>query len=196
MSGEHFVVFTQNHDQIGNRMNGERLGHLLDFEALKVAAGVMLLSPFLPLIFMGEEYGETSPFQYFVSHQDSQPHRSRAARTQKRIQGVRLGRRSSRSAGQRYILTLPIALGTAEVRTAISSFATSMRSFWECASDLPALTNSDMSCVEATPFENEKALLLRRWSDGDADYWRAFNFGKDAARVTTFSCHKAAGQRS
>jgi len=64
-------------------MNGERLGHLLDFEALKVAVGVMLLSPFLPLIFMGEEYGETSPFQYFVSHQDP-----------KLIEAVRQGRRS------------------------------------------------------------------------------------------------------
>jgi 1,4-alpha-glucan branching enzyme len=48
-------------------MKGERLGHLLDFEGLKVAPGVRLLSWFLLLLFMGEECGETSPFQYFVS---------------------------------------------------------------------------------------------------------------------------------
>lgn len=68
--GNQFVVFTQNHDQIGNRMLGERLTHLVSFEALKIAAGVLLLSPNVPLIFMGEEYAETAPFLYFVSHTD------------------------------------------------------------------------------------------------------------------------------
>lgn len=69
--GSQFVVFVQNHDQIGNRMLGERLTHLVSFEALKLAAGVMFLSPNVPLIFMGEEYGEDAPFLYFVSHTDS-----------------------------------------------------------------------------------------------------------------------------
>ncbi|MFC1901450.1 malto-oligosyltrehalose trehalohydrolase [Chloroflexota bacterium] len=67
---ERFVVFPQNHDQIGNRAGGERSSQLVSFEALKLAAGMVLLSPFLPLIFMGEEYGETAPFPYFVSHTD------------------------------------------------------------------------------------------------------------------------------
>lgn len=65
-----FVVFAQNHDQIGNRMLGERLSRLVDFESLKLAAGVVLLAPYLPLLFMGEEYGEETPFLYFVSHTD------------------------------------------------------------------------------------------------------------------------------
>ncbi|MBD3290350.1 malto-oligosyltrehalose trehalohydrolase, partial [candidate division KSB1 bacterium] len=65
-----FVVAIQNHDQVGNRMMGERLSHLISFEGLKLAAGVLLLSPYIPLIFMGEEYGESSPFLYFVSHGD------------------------------------------------------------------------------------------------------------------------------
>jgi maltooligosyltrehalose trehalohydrolase len=66
-----FVVFSQNHDQVGNRARGERLSELVDFESLKLAAGVTLLSPFVPLIFMGEEYGESHPFQYFTSHSNS-----------------------------------------------------------------------------------------------------------------------------
>lgn len=66
-----FVVFSQNHDQIGNRMLGERLSILISFEALKAAATLTLLSPYVPLLFMGEEYGEKSPFLYFVSHSDS-----------------------------------------------------------------------------------------------------------------------------
>jgi len=65
-----FVTFSQNHDQIGNRMLGERLSTLVSFESLKLAAGVVLLSPYMPLLFMGEEYGEESPFLYFISHSD------------------------------------------------------------------------------------------------------------------------------
>ena len=68
--GQCFVVFTQNHDQIGNRMNGDRLSSLLNHESLKLAAGVMLVSPFIPMLFMGEEYAEESPFQYFASFDD------------------------------------------------------------------------------------------------------------------------------
>ncbi|PSL28332.1 malto-oligosyltrehalose trehalohydrolase [Chitinophaga ginsengisoli] len=65
-----FIVFAQNHDQIGNRMLGERLNTLISFEAQKLAAAVLLLSPHVPMLFMGEEYGETKPFQFFTSHSD------------------------------------------------------------------------------------------------------------------------------
>lgn len=67
-AGEQFVVFSQNHDQIGNRMLGERISKLMGFEMLKLMAGAVILSPYLPLLFMGEEWAETNPFQYFVSH--------------------------------------------------------------------------------------------------------------------------------
>jgi maltooligosyltrehalose trehalohydrolase len=68
--GSRFVVCIQNHDQVGNRMLGERLSVLVDFESLKLAAGVMFFSPFVPMLFMGEEYGEDAPFLYFTSHGD------------------------------------------------------------------------------------------------------------------------------
>ena len=70
LAGRQFVVFSQNHDQVGNRMLGERLAALTDFETLKLIAAAVVLSPFTPLLFMGEEYGEIAPFQYFVSHSD------------------------------------------------------------------------------------------------------------------------------
>ena len=63
---DRFIVFAQNHDQTGNRLLGERLSALVSFEALKLSAAVMLLSPFVPLLFMGEEYGEKNPFLFFV----------------------------------------------------------------------------------------------------------------------------------
>jgi maltooligosyltrehalose trehalohydrolase len=65
-----FVVCAQNHDQVGNRALGERLSRLVSFEAQKLAAGVLLLSPFVPLLFMGEEHGEMAPFLYFAEHAD------------------------------------------------------------------------------------------------------------------------------
>jgi len=69
--GQQFVVFSQNHDQVGNRMLGERTSQLLSFELQKVLAAAVLCSPYLPMLFMGEEYGETNPFLYFVSHTDA-----------------------------------------------------------------------------------------------------------------------------
>jgi maltooligosyltrehalose trehalohydrolase len=85
--GSQFVVCIQNHDQIGNRMLGERLSQLTSFEGLKLAAAALLLAPMLPLLFMGEEYGEVAPFLYFVSHGDPDL-----------VEAVRQGRRREFSA--------------------------------------------------------------------------------------------------
>ncbi len=68
LPAERFVVFTQNHDQVGNCARGDRLAALISFEAQKLCAALLLLSPYTPLVFMGQEYGETRPFLYFVSH--------------------------------------------------------------------------------------------------------------------------------
>jgi len=65
-----FVVCAQNHDQVGNRATGDRLSTIVAFGAVKVAAGLLLSAPALPLLFMGEEYGETAPFQFFTSFLD------------------------------------------------------------------------------------------------------------------------------
>lgn len=65
-----FIAYSQNHDQIGNRPFGDRLATRLDFEQQKLLAASILLGPYTPMLFMGEEYGETAPFEYFVSHSD------------------------------------------------------------------------------------------------------------------------------
>ncbi|HBE87986.1 MAG TPA: malto-oligosyltrehalose trehalohydrolase, partial [Elusimicrobia bacterium] len=65
-----FVVCSQNHDQVGNRLLGERLSVLAGEGRLRLAAGAVILSPYVPMLFMGEEYAEKNPFQYFVSHGD------------------------------------------------------------------------------------------------------------------------------
>ena len=70
LDANHFVVFGQNHDQIGNRRDGERLDVLVDHERRKLVLAAVLLSPFTPMLFMGEEYGEQAPFPFFVDHSD------------------------------------------------------------------------------------------------------------------------------
>jgi len=67
---DRFVVFIQNHDQVGNRACGERLASLLSLEQCKLAAGLLLFSPAIPLLFMGEEYAERAPFLYFTDFGD------------------------------------------------------------------------------------------------------------------------------
>ena len=69
--GYHFVIFNQNHDQAGNRIDGRRLCSLVNTERVKLAAAAIFLSPYIPMLFMGEEYADESPFFYFVSHSDT-----------------------------------------------------------------------------------------------------------------------------
>ena len=68
--GEQFVPCIQNHDQVANTSKGERLASLVSLEKQKLAAAILLCSPFLPLLFMGQEYGETAPFLFFTSFED------------------------------------------------------------------------------------------------------------------------------
>lgn len=70
--GKQFIVFSQNHDQVGNRMLGERTSTLHSFEMQKLLATAVLLSPYIPMLFMGEEWSEPNPFLYFVSHTDAE----------------------------------------------------------------------------------------------------------------------------
>jgi maltooligosyltrehalose trehalohydrolase len=66
-----FVVCVQNHDQVGNRAKGDRFGSILSPHSQRLACGLLLLSPCVPLLFMGEEYGENRPFPFFCSFSDA-----------------------------------------------------------------------------------------------------------------------------
>jgi maltooligosyltrehalose trehalohydrolase len=70
LSGQRFLAYSQDHDQVGNRARGERLSHLCGIQRAKIAAAVVVLSPFVPMLFMGEEWAATSPFLYFTDHRD------------------------------------------------------------------------------------------------------------------------------
>jgi len=65
-----FIGYLQNHDQVGNRATGDRLGAAVPLDLLKVGAGLVLTAPFVPMLFMGEEWGAGTPWQYFTDHPD------------------------------------------------------------------------------------------------------------------------------
>jgi maltooligosyltrehalose trehalohydrolase len=76
LSAHHFVHFDQNHDQVGNRGWGERLEHLIGLDAAKVSVGLLLTAPYIPMLFMGEEWATSSPFLYFADHEDEEMRKS------------------------------------------------------------------------------------------------------------------------
>jgi maltooligosyltrehalose trehalohydrolase len=174
-----FVVFAQNHDQVGNRMRGERLATLVGFEAAKLAAGVTLLSPFLPLLFMGEEYGETAPFLYFVSHGDSGL-----------IEAVRRGRREEFAAfGWSEPPADPQAESTFlrsrldwELRTA-PRHSTLFQFYGELIRvrrQVPALADLHTDNLRVAVREPERALVVSR-SAGGSEAFAMFHFGDQPA---------------
>ena len=72
LSRHKFLGYIQNHDQVGNRATGDRIGHVAGLKRAKIAAALVLMSPFIPLIFQGEEWAASTPFQYFADHRDPQ----------------------------------------------------------------------------------------------------------------------------
>jgi len=157
-----FVVCSQNHDQVGNRMLGERMGQLTGFEQLKLAAGAVLLSPFLPLLFMGEEYGETAPFLYFIDHHDPEL-----------VERVREGRRGEFAAFN-WRETPPDPKSEETFRRArldhellrISPHS-ELHAFYHqlirMRRDIPALGRLSKKSMDVAADEKEKILVLRRW---------------------------------
>ncbi len=179
---ERFVVFAQNHDQVGNRMLGERLSSLVCFESLKLAAGVVLCSPYVPLLFMGEEYGEEAPFPYFVSHSD-----------QALIEAVRQGRkeefRSFRWKGeppdpQSVETFLRAKIHWEKRRTGRHRVLLHLyRALIRLRRDNPVLSVLDRERMELRPFEAEGVIAMRRWRDG-SQVLCIFNFSRSDRRLT------------
>ncbi|HET9179857.1 MAG TPA: malto-oligosyltrehalose trehalohydrolase [Terriglobia bacterium] len=162
---EKFVVFAQNHDQVGNRLLGERLSQIISFEALKVALSAVLLSPFTPLLFMGEEYGEHAPFRYFVSHSDPEL-----------IEVVRKGRQDEFAgfdwAGQIPDPQSDQTFQECKLNHALKSRGNHktlyafVRELIRLRKQMSGLSGTCREEMEAIAFEREKVLWLRRWRTG------------------------------
>ena len=89
LDGHHFLGYAQTHDQVGNRARGERLSQLVSLGRLKIAAALVLTSPFVPMLFQGEEWGASTPFQYFTDHPE--PDLAKAVREGRRREFAAFG---------------------------------------------------------------------------------------------------------
>ncbi len=184
-----FVICIQNHDQIGNQMKGDRLWQRLSFEGMKLAAGAVLLSPYLPLLFMGEEYGETAPFMYFVSHSDPDL-----------IQAVRAGRKEEFAAFH-YDENPP------DPESAETFLRCKLN--WELRNEgqhkvlldwhrqlinlrksHPVLLNQDRNNIHATSDEDKQLVIVRRWCES-TELVFAMNFSSSSVTATLPILHDA-----
>jgi len=163
-------------------MQGERLSQLVSWEGLKLAAGVVILSPFIPLLFMGEEYGETAPFQYFVSFLD-----------QDLAAAVRRGRKEEFAAFQAQEeppdpqdeetfrrSRLNHGLKTQEPHRTLRRF---YRELLRLRRQVPALAHLSKLNQEVQDYEAEKVLWVRRWY-GEDEVLGIFHFGTEFREMT------------
>ena len=159
-----FIVFSQNHDQTGNRIGGDRLSHLISFDGLKLAAATVLLSPFLPFLFMGEEYGETAPFLYFVSHSD--PDLIEAIRQDKEREFQQLldsGKfNNPQDANTFYKCKLNWEQHQQGQHQVLWNF---YRRLIELRRTVPALKQLSKETLDCSCLEAENLLFVRRWAE-------------------------------
>ena len=180
--GESLIVFAQNHDQVGNRLLGDRLAQTASFDQLKLAAGVVLLAPYIPLIFMGEEYGDTAPFLYFVSHGD--PALVEAVRKGRAEEFARFGwgadipdPQSEDTFGRS---KLNWELRKEGHRRVLWNF---YRELLRSRREIPALARLDKKSTEVLAYPDQKALLVRRWN-GASRVLAVFNFDTRAVELS------------
>jgi maltooligosyltrehalose trehalohydrolase len=164
-------------------MRGERLSQLVDFETLKLCAALVLLSPYVPLLFMGEEYGEDSPFLYFVSHSDDEL-----------VEAVRKGRKEE-FASFDWTGEIPDPQSPDTfVRSKIgwekrwlgpnSVLLNFYRTLIGLRREIPALTNPDRKQMKIKGLEDERLVLMERWeSERDSRIFCLFNFNKEDMKI-------------
>jgi maltooligosyltrehalose trehalohydrolase len=184
-----FVVFSQNHDQVGNRMRGERLSSQVSPDKLKLAAGAVLLSPCIPLLFMGEEYGESAPFPYFIHHGEAEL-----------IEAVRQGRTEEFAAfawegeipdPQAKSTFLAAKINPGQRRDGMHrTLFEFYRQLIRLRKERPSLKTLRRETMDLVPFPSEKVLALRR-RDGADETLALFHFGAGEQTVSIPTGHNS-----
>lgn len=179
-----FIIFSQNHDQVGNRLKGDRLSCLVSFEALKLAAGIVLLSPNIPLLFMGEEYGSKAPFLYFISHS-----------SQDLIEAVRKGREEEFAAfewgggipdpqDEATFLhsTIHLNLRHHVIHKILLDFYSYLI---KLRKEIPSLHHLSKMGMEIKAFQEKQTILMRR-EYGEDRVFSIFNFNDRPVEISPF----------
>jgi maltooligosyltrehalose trehalohydrolase len=177
------VVCSQNHDQIGNRAFGERLIALSSAEAARCAAAVTILSPMIPLLFMGEEWGESNPFLYFVDHSDPAL-----------FDAVRNGRANEYSL---YHLGKPIPDPFSESTFANSKidwlkretsngtqFVNYYRFLMELRKMHPVFSTLSFDTIKSVETSNERKLIMMQRVHEGVIVYLVYHFGSSSKKIT------------
>lgn len=180
--GHQFIVFSQNHDQVGNRKEGERSSQLYSFELQKLMAGAVLTSPYIPLLFMGEEWSETAPFLYFVSH--TEPELAEAVRQGRQEEfaefhdGNDLPDPLSEDTFQRS--RLQWSLLEQEPHQTMFRFYQMLIALRK---QHPALNHPNRQNLSVIDNEEQKTLLIHRWHE-DQQVLCLLNFSRQTQRIS------------
>jgi maltooligosyltrehalose trehalohydrolase len=180
--GEQFVVFSQNHDHVGNRMLGERTSQLVSLEMQKLLAGAVFVSPYLPMLFMGEEYSEPNPFMYFVSHTD--PELAEAVRKGRKREFAAFHLEGeapdpvSEETFNKSKLQWPL-LNEEPHRTMFAFYKTLIR----LRKEQPALNNGDRDAISVEADAANGVIQIRRWSIRQ-EIVAVLNFSKAGREIT------------
>uniref|UniRef100_C6E8R0 Malto-oligosyltrehalose trehalohydrolase n=1 Tax=Geobacter sp. (strain M21) TaxID=443144 RepID=C6E8R0_GEOSM len=162
-----FVVFSQNHDQVGNRKCGDRLSGSLPVGQLLLVAGVVILSPYIPLLFMGEEYGEKAPFHYFIDHSDPElVELVRKGKHEEHASGVCEGEIPDPAAEETFLESKIDLVGEKVGEQAV--ILEFYRKLFSLRSTLPALQVFQREQMEVSGLPRQKVLCFRRWSGGNS----------------------------
>ncbi|HEX6148659.1 malto-oligosyltrehalose synthase [Nocardioides sp.] len=180
--GWRLVVANQNHDQVGNRARGDRLTETLDEDALAVAALLTLSSPFTPMLFMGEEWGATTPFAFFTSHPE--PELGQAVSDGRLDEFARMGWDRDAVLDPQDPATFERSrldwseLETDRGRRLLACY----RRLAELRRTLPALTDPDLRRTAVSFSEDDRWLTLRR-GEGPEEAVVAVNLSNSEATV-------------
>lgn len=182
LPAKRFVICAQNHDHVGNRMNGDRFSRLLTFDTQKLAAAMILLSPYLPLLFMGEEYSEPNPFLFFCDFGDASLR-----------EAVRVGRASEFAAfhtqgaapdpnlNETFLASkLDYAQRSSGIHRVMLDYYTELI---RLRKSLRAFQELDKDRMEVFAFERQRVIFMRRWAD-DSDICVLFNIADKTITLT------------
>ncbi|HAX98648.1 MAG TPA: malto-oligosyltrehalose trehalohydrolase [Candidatus Atribacteria bacterium] len=176
-----FVVYSQNHDQVGNRVFGERLSTLVAFERLKLAAGAVFISPYIPLVFMGEEYGENAPFLYFVSHSDVTLIKAVREGRKKEFESF-LGNKEPPDPQSKESFLCSKILWEKRFKEKYRVLLDFYQRLIALRKKIPALHAIDRTCLSVSAIEEKGVIVIHRWN-GDSHIWSLLCFNEQKSSI-------------
>ena len=179
LDGRRLLGYLQNHDQVGNRALGERSCALMSPGRVLIGAAVVLTAPFVPMLFQGEEWAASTPFQYFTDHEDPESGRCGQQGSARGVRGLRLEpRRRARSTAIPRPSSAPSSLGRGFVRSTTRRSLAWHRDLIALRRRYPELTDGRLAYVGVEFDEDERWFTVTR-----GRVTVAFNIAQVDARV-------------